>query len=108
VQTPTLHQAQAAFEDHDAFLYSVLGAASVLRRATELLDPAAAGVPEPSGERSASISEDSVLDALLGLVALKTVAENALGDMESAVQRAGPSGRKAPQVRRSGHGGLLR
>lgn len=106
VQTPTLHQAHAAFDEHDAFLYAILGVASALRKVTELVERAAARVPEHSGERSAGVPDGPVLDALLGLVALQTTTEKVLGDM-SAVERA-RSGRKTPRGRRSGNGGLLR
>ena len=100
VQTPTLHQAHAAFDDHDAFLYAVLGVASTMRRVTELVPLGGRGAPrEGSVERNAGISDGPVLDALLGLVALKTNAEKILGDMTSAVEST--KGRKAPRVRRS-------
>jgi hypothetical protein len=110
MRTPLPQRGVGQFDQHDSFLFAVIGLASALSGLDAILDRRLPddGLPQPTGERDPAAADDQVLNALLGVLALRRACGDHLARLASQDRASGEGESPAPRTSRQSHGSLLR
>jgi hypothetical protein len=111
MRTPLPQRGIEQFDQHDSFLFAVIGLASALSGLDAILGrrlPGDDGLPPPVGERDPVAAEDPVLHALLGVLALRRACGDHLSRLAPEGRPSGEDESPAPRTSPQYEGSLLR
>jgi hypothetical protein len=112
MRTPLPQRGIEQFDQHDSFLFGVLGLVSALAGLDAILEHHAVGGKGSSAQRGeldpGVATDDRVLCALLGVVALRRASGGHLARLALERRRSGEAGVSAAGIPQRIRGGLLR